>query len=241
MKLLRKLFVLLIFSLFAGPVAASDVMVIGGIPWPGGKAQIFLSNGTYVRYDIANDRVEKGYPKPVTDKTWPGLGRYGDFLSAVCLGPAGKAYFFTGDGLYLRYDIAGDRVDPGYPKRVDDRTWPGLGREATRIQGAMNWPGNKIQFFLGGGRYARYDLASNRVEQGYPKAVNDQTWPGLGAHARSLSGVVNWTGGKSYLFLANGRYLRYDIGQDRVDAGYPKAVNEKTWPGLGLATGQGMP
>jgi hypothetical protein len=38
----------------------------------------------------------------------------------------GKAYFFLGDGRYIRYDIAADRADPGYPKKIDGANWPGL-------------------------------------------------------------------------------------------------------------------
>ncbi len=35
------------------------------------------------------------------------------------------------------------------------------------------------------------------------------------------------------MFLNNGRYLRYDIEADRADPGYPKLINDETWPGMG--------
>lgn len=37
----------------------------------------------------------------------------------------GKVYFFRGNE-YIRWDIKADRADPGYPKIIDDTTWPGL-------------------------------------------------------------------------------------------------------------------
>jgi hypothetical protein len=39
----------------------------------------------------------------------------------------GKAYFFKGNQ-YVRYDINIDRVDPDYPKSINNETWPGLTR-----------------------------------------------------------------------------------------------------------------
>jgi hypothetical protein len=35
------------------------------------------------------------------------------------------------------------------------------------------------------------------------------------------------------MFLTDGNHLRYDIKSDQLDAGYPKTVDNITWPGLG--------
>ena len=43
--------------------------------------------------------------------------------------------------------------------------------------------------------------------------------------------MFGWNG-KAYMFLDTGDYLQYDIKADAVDAGFPKPVNGKTWPGL---------
>lgn len=88
-----------------------------------GKAY-FFKGFEYMRYDIANDRVDPGYPKKINDNTWPGLFALGPIDSAVNAGN-GKVYFFSG-GSYLRYDIARDRADPGYPKFITNSTWPGV-------------------------------------------------------------------------------------------------------------------
>lgn len=216
---------LLCFSLsvIAGTAHAQGY-VTGAINWPGGKAQFFLSNGTYVRYDVAADRADPGYPRPVTDQTWPGMGPYGQQIIAATNGrDPHKAYFFLRNGTYLRYDIDRDSTDAGYPQPVNDQTWPGLGTYATSLNAALNWPNGKIQFFLSNGMYIRYDVRADRADPGYPKPIDRSTWPGLARYASNITAAINWRNGKAYFFLDDGRYLRYDIVNDSVDDGYPAA------------------
>lgn len=223
---------LIVLTLTGSTCLAAPSFVTAAIHWPGGKAQFFLSDGTYVRYDIAADRADPGYPKPITDTTWPGLGAYSKLIVAACnaLDP-NKAYFFFSNGTYARYDIAADRVDAGYPKPTDNTTWPGLGTYYNKIVGALNW-GDKVQFFLLDGSYLRYDLKADRMDAGYPKPIDNATWPGLAAYATRISCTINWDNGKAYFFLYDGTYIRYDIASDQRDAGYPKPINNQTWPGL---------
>jgi hypothetical protein len=220
-------------SLLVTPCWADKSYITAAINWPGGKAQFFLSDGTYVRYDIASDRADPGYPKPVTDSTWPGMGAYGrQIVAAINSLDGSKAYFFLANGTYLRYDIGSDSVDPGYPLAITDQTWPGLAPYATRLFGALNWSNNKVQFFLSGGSYVRYDLQADRMDAGYPRPITQSTWPGLAPYASHIAGSINWTNGKAYIFFDDGRYVRYDIAADRVDDGYPLPINSNTWPGL---------
>ncbi|GLW71048.1 hypothetical protein Kpho02_33470 [Kitasatospora phosalacinea] len=92
--------------------------------WGNGKAY-FFKGAQYLRYDIAADRADPGYPLSIGDQ-WPGLREAGfdAGLDAVVNWGNGKAYFFKG-AQYLRYDIAADRADPGYPLSIGDQ-WPGL-------------------------------------------------------------------------------------------------------------------
>jgi hypothetical protein len=220
-------------GIVAAPARADQAFITAAVHWPNGKAQFFLSNGSYVRYDIKADRADPDYPKPVNDDNWPGLGAYGRaIIAAVNALDPNKVYFFLADGTYIRYDIMKDRVDNGYPKPVNNQTWPGLANYATRLYGALNWENDRIQFFLNDGSYIRYDLRADRVDDGYPRPITHATWPGLAPYAAHLAGAINWNNGKAYIFLDDGRYLRYDIGVDRVEAGYPKLINDKTWPGL---------
>ncbi|MBV8889722.1 MAG: hypothetical protein JO305_08660 [Alphaproteobacteria bacterium] len=204
--------------------AADQPYVVGAIKWQGSKAQLFFSDGSYERIDLETGTVEAGYPKPVTDQTWPGLGAYARDIVAACDGPAGAAYFFISDGRYVRYDVTGDHAEPGYPKPVNDQTWPGLGPYAAALSSALDWKDGKLQFFLSDGRYLRYDIAADHVDPGYPQPVDDKTWPGLEPYKDLLAGTFNLDGRKAFLFLKDNRYIRYDITADRIDPGYPKPM-----------------
>lgn len=225
---------LLMIGLSTSPGRADGTVITAAINWPNGKAQFFLSDGSYIRYDIAADRADPGYPKPVDDGTWPGMAGYGTKIVAAFNTRDNKAIFLLSTGEYLRYDIASDRVDPGYPRAIDDQTWPGLTPFTGRVSGALNWPGNKLQIFLTDGTYLRYDLLADHLDAGYPQPVSDKTWPGLAPYASIISGAINWANGKAYIFFNDGRYVRYDIAADHVDDGYPKPINAQTWPGLNM-------
>ena len=97
---------------------------------------------------------------------------------------------------------------------------------------ALRWSGNRVYFFLDNGQYIRYNLDNDRVDSGYPKVINNNTWPGLGDYANEIQSAVKWNDGRGYIFLKNQKYVRYNIALDRVDAGYPSGVNNDTWPGL---------
>jgi hypothetical protein len=45
------------------------------------------------------------------------------------------------------------------------------------------------------------------------------------------TGIVNWGNGKAYFFKGS-QYIRYDIKADKADPGYPKTVDNNTWPGI---------
>jgi hypothetical protein len=142
------------------------------VVWNNGKVYFF--KGTqYIRYDIASDKVDPGYPKPIAGN-WPGLWTSG--IGAAVVWPNGKAYFFKGSQ-YIRYDIATDKVDVGYPKPITGN-WPGFPATfATGVSAAVVWNNGKAYFFRGT-QYIRYDIASDKVDPGYPKPIAGN-WPGL--------------------------------------------------------------
>jgi hypothetical protein len=223
--------ILLVLGL-VGTAKADGPYTTAATYWPDGKAQFFLSDGTYLRYDVNASRVDPGYPKRVDNDTWPGMGGYGQHVSAAFNTLNNKVIFTLSDGTYIRYDVGSDRADPGYPKPITDETWPGLGPYGSRIISALNWNDREVQLFLSGGEYIRYDLKADRIDAGYPKPINETTWPGLAPYAKHLAGTINGANGKAYIFFDDGRYVRYDIGADQVDGGYPKPINAETWPGL---------
>jgi hypothetical protein len=202
------------------------------LAWPNGKAYMF-SGDEYLRYDIATDKVDPGYPAKIAGR-WPGLWSP---AGAGVVWPNGKAYFFRGHE-YVRYDIASDKVDPGYPAPIAGR-WPGL--SLSRVDAAVVWPNGKAYLFgvyptggtepnFGQYGYVRYDIAGDRQDDGYPTHL-EPNWKGLAAPVINACAV--WPNGKAYFFFG-GEYFRYDISGDRVDPGYPAQI-AGNWPGVPIA------
>jgi type 1 glutamine amidotransferase len=216
--------ILFSFTAFGEPFKAVKT-IDAVVAWDNGKAY-FFKGSQYSRYDMKADRVDPGYPKPINSETWPGLP-WTDGIDAAVNWGNGKAYFFKG-GHYIRYDIRTDRVDPGYPKPINSETWPGL-PWTDGIDAAVNW-GNGKAYLFKGTQYVRIDIQADRVEQGYPKEIYGPNWQGV-PWADGIDAAVNWKNGKAYLFRGN-QYVRIDIKADRVDSGYPKPINNETWPGI---------
>jgi len=107
---------------------------------------------------------------------------------------------------------------------VAEKYFPGK-----RLTGVVNW-GNGKAYFFNGDRYIRYDVAADRADPGYPKPINSETWPGI-VWTDGVDAVVNWGNGKAY-FFKDSQYIRYDVKADRADSGYPKPVDNSTWPGV---------
>jgi Hemopexin len=96
-----------------------------GVVWPNGKAYFFRGS-KFVRYDIATDKADPGYPADIRGR-WPGFPpSFAAGIDDVVVWNNGKAYFFKGSE-YIRYDIASDKTDPGYPQPIAGG-WRGLGQ-----------------------------------------------------------------------------------------------------------------
>ncbi|GAA3930985.1 hemopexin repeat-containing protein [Litoribacillus peritrichatus] len=196
------------------------------------KAYFFRNDAQYVRYDKLTDQSDSGYPKETNDSNWPGLNAYKDQITASFKKDAATSYFFLKNGQYINYDNVADKVRSGYPKDITSVTWPGLDSYKDQIEAALRWHNDKVYFFLSDGQYIRYDLDSDAVDSGYPKPINDDTWPGMRAYATDITAAVKWSDNLGYIFLSNQRYLRYDLAEDRVEEGYPRRIDDGTWPGL---------
>ncbi|MCK7598262.1 hemopexin repeat-containing protein [Microbulbifer sp. CAU 1566] len=216
------------------PVAIrrSRLDITAALDWNVSRAYYFRDDSQYVRYNKTSDSADSGYPLEVSDNTWPGLGSYASQIVAAFKASSSKGYFFLADGRYLRYDLNSDSVDSGYPKDVNNSSWPGLAPYATQIRAALKWPNSKVYFFLADGSYLRYDMNNDSLDGGYPKPINNSTWPGMADYAMDITAAHQWNSSRAYIFLSNQRYLRYSISGDQVDSGYPRAINGNTWPGL---------
>jgi hypothetical protein len=110
------------------------------------------------------------------------------------------------------------------------------------VEAAINWGNGKAYFFgyapgSSAMQYVRYDIKADKADAGYPKAVNDSTWPGL--YIDYITAAINWGNGKAYIFgYIDGYeglyYSRFDIANNRTDDGYPLPVTDEYWPGLSV-------
>lgn len=140
-----------------------------------------------------------------------------------------KVFFFNGPN-YLRYDRGEDRLDEGYPLSIS-AFWPGLAAAGfTTIDAAVNW-GNGSLYIFKGDQYLRYDIANDRMADGYPQSIAAK-WPGFAEAGfdQDLDCAVAWGNGKAFFFKGD-RYLRYDMAADRTDDGYPLRIADN-WPGF---------
>jgi GH24 family phage-related lysozyme (muramidase) len=136
--------------------------------WNDQKA-FFFRGSEYVRYDIAADRPDAGYPRPISP-AW--LGVFEDGIDAAVAWSNGKAYFFKGDE-YIRYDIAADRADDNYPQPISSG-WPGVFERD--IDSAALWPNGKAYFFKDDA-YVRYDVKNDSADKGYPSSISAWALP----------------------------------------------------------------
>jgi len=194
----------------------------------------FFRKNEYLKYDIASNGVDPGYPLPISDPTsnWDGFpSDWTEIDDAVQIN--NKVYFFNGSE-YLKYDIASHEVDPGYPLPIS--YWVGFPSDWTEIDAAVNID-NKVYFFRKN-QYLKYDIASQRVDPGYPLPIS--YWSGFPSDWTEIDAAVNFGNGKIYFFRKK-EYLRYDIASQKVDVipGFPYpariAVNWKGVPASWLS------
>jgi hypothetical protein len=146
-------------------------------------------------------------------------------IDAAVMWPNGKAYFFSGND-YYRYDIAGNQVDPGYPKPIA-ASWPGLG--SVRIEAAIAWPNGKAYFFSGPDYY-RYDIAADKVDPGFPLPIKPN-WPGLLLFGSThINAATIWPDGFAY-FFSDDKYYKWNVAADKIEPNYPQPI-QGNWPGL---------
>lgn len=194
------------------------------VAWPNGKAYFFRGS-EYIRYDLAADAPDAGYPQRIADG-WPGV--FEADIDAVLVASPDTAYFFRGTD-YLTYDIPSDTVTSGPSPITPD--WPGLFDSG--IDASVMWPNGKAYFFRGD-EYQRCDLSSNTVEEGYPQPIV-AGWSG--AFDKDIDAVLLHSNEVAYFFRGD-EYSRYSVTNDRVDEGYPLEL--AAWQ-LVWTAGSGVP
>lgn len=149
------------------------------INWDDTTMFLFLNDGRYISFNLKKKKIEDGYPKEITDTSWPGLEPYKNEIIAAVKMDDTKAYFFTRDGRYMVFDIQKNRTETTYAQTINDKTLPGLTPYAAKIRTAIDWSPKFFYIFLKDNSFLKYDKLNNSVVNGYPLPVNATTWPGL--------------------------------------------------------------
>ena len=223
-----------LFALTAAALAWTSTATAGEAAFITSDSKVFFfKDGEYVRHLNSKNAADEGYPKRITNETWPGLAPYAAQIDAAFT-MANHTFFFLSDGTYLKYDLANDRLLDGYPRPINDQTWPGLGAYARQIDAAVAYDSNHIYFFLTNGQYVLYQLDLDRVLDGYPKSLDSSEWKPLRASPEShIRAVVPWGMSKIFLYTADQEYYRFDRSNRTIDSGYPRRMNEANWEGVG--------
>jgi len=227
MKVRMTAFAVCVLILCASAVFAQGT-IDAVLNWGNGKA-FFFKGDEYIRYDITTHKVDPGYPKKIGN-AFPGMTFTSGVDAAINWGKVDghdTAFFFKGDE-YIRYDIEQHRVDAGYPKKIGN-AFPGMTFQ--KVDAVINWLNGKAYFFSGD-EFIRYDITTNKVDPGYPKKIGN-AFPGM-TFSSGVDACVEW--GKieehnTAFFFKGDEYIRYDMEQHRVDAGYPRKIGN-AFPGL---------
>jgi hypothetical protein len=142
-------------------------------------AYFFLSDGRYIKYDLKDFFMEKGYPRTVSNDNWSGLASHAKDISAVLRYNETYAYFFLSDGRYLLYNLQKQQMSSDSPQSFDGSEWRGIELGNAHIQSIFSWNNGKIYCFLSNQNYLRFDRYDRAFEPGYPRTISEETWPGL--------------------------------------------------------------
>jgi hypothetical protein len=203
---------------------------LAGFVVPQRNKAYFFYGDRYVRYDVAADGVEAGYPKPIAGNWNSAFDRD---IDAAVLRPAGDyAYLFRG-AEYVKIDMLGNTLVPGYPKVIAGH-WPGLW--ASDINAALPSLDGAYTYFFQGTEYTKYDWHADSVVEGYPKLISDH-W--LGVYQWGIDTAVLWPSGNAYFFSGD-EYIRYSMHTYTAADGYPRPI-EGNWAGLTTLTSGAAP
>ena len=146
------------------------------------------------------------------------LARDWSKLSATMAYPNGNTYFFFNDGTYTLQDSNSSVLRPVNYKV--GKFWKGIKDEwAKKIIGATVYNyNNKAYFFLNDGRFIRWDIKTDKLDRNPISTA--KWWKGTKEHVDDIVAVTQYvTNGKTYFFLKDGSYVRYNRHTDKVDQG----------------------
>lgn len=200
--------------------------------WPDSTAMFFFIDSTYSLFNLETNTILPGYPKTIDETTWKGIAAHHLKIVASVRWGAEDYQFFLNDGTYIKFNKSSDTVVRG-PTEITKWNWPGLEPYAAKIKTAVNWKDDKIFFFYNDNTYGRYDVATDKMDDGYPKPVDNQLWPGLAPYSDKLVAAVRkGETNTAYFFFDDMTYLGYDMDQDKALPNYPRRIAPPDWNGL---------
>ena len=113
----------------------------------------FFKKSQYYKYNVEEDRVEEGYPQPISSG-WPGVPNN---IDAAFVYSNGKAYFFK-DSSFWTFSKG-----QGNPGVINRSTWPGI---PTHVDAALVQSQSTFYFFKQKQYYKNGEMNGQ-----YPQAI----------------------------------------------------------------------
>ncbi|MEU5425874.1 hemopexin repeat-containing protein [Streptomyces olivoreticuli] len=185
-----------------------------------GKKFVLLS-----RWDPAADKLDKDFTKVFAaawkstpeQKSWlETAASSGLSIPSLFLPKTDKVYFLHAD-TYLRCTLSTQTADEGFPKSIGSY-WPGL--KAVGFDSGIDailWWDEKTVYIFKGDQYVRYNLETDKVDEGYPKSISTY-WPGFkeSGFGSGIDAAVRWDDEWAYIFKGD-QYIRFHIPTGKVD------------------------
>lgn len=194
------------------------------VAWEQGKIFFFQAD-QYICFDLNKNCFDWGYPKTISQGKWSDFPpQFAQGIDTGVVWNNGKAFFFKGDE-YIRYDLYQNRVEPGYPQKLDSGNWLGWPEHFHQgIDAAVLWNNGKAYFFKGD-EYIRYDIYQEMIDPGYPKKIK-QSWSGLPQQFTTYINAVIQLNNQQAYFFHEDEYVKYDILQNCILSTSAQKVND---------------
>lgn len=187
----------------------------------------------YAKWDLQSETLDRGFTG-VFAESWQGTEEQrrwmekaassGRSIPSLYLPKTGKVYFLHEDQ-YVRCTLATHTVDEGYPKTIGSY-WPGL-RAVGFDSGidAVLWWDEKTAYFFKGNQYVRYNLETDKADEGYPKTIGSY-WAGFkeAGFGSDIDAFIRWDAEWAYAFKGD-QYIRFHVPTDKTDQAPRKSTS----------------
>lgn len=178
----------------------------------------------YLVYNIKYEHPQDGYPKTLDDSAWRGL--IPKKLTASFYLPVAKKLYFFQDGEVLRYTLGNTTPDQDYPRGLDVEF---LISKNQKVDAALFEQKSSKLFLFFGEKYCEFDYKhGSRIFKFLSCKSIAKGFFGVKGPIQAATAFPN---GKVYLFQGSQCYL-YDLKKNRLDANYPRPINEFNWSGV---------